>query len=74
MGLEKYYGKNATKRGNPKDAPKKDSQAAPYPREIDRIDAPESTVPGSQWYAHGKEKNDGTINLDGTIHDSNPKL
>lgn len=45
-----------------------------YPREIDRIDAPESTVPGSQWYAHGKEKNDGTINLDGTIHDSDPNF
>lgn len=49
-------------------------QATQGPREIDRIDAPESTVPGSQWYAHGKEKNDGTINLDGTIHDSDPKL
>ena len=43
-------------------------------REIDRIDAPQSTAPGSQWHAQGKGKreNDGTINLDGTIHDSAP--
>ena len=55
MSLEKYYGKNATKRGNPKDAQKKISKGQES-REIDRIDAPQSTAPGSQWHAQGKGK------------------
>ena len=73
LGLEKCYGKHATKGENPKDAQKK-IRKGQGPREIDRIDAPESSVPGSQWHAHGKGKSDGAINLDGTIHDSNPNF
>jgi len=42
------------------------------PRQITRIDAPESSVPGSQWHAHGS--NGGAINLDGSIHDADPKF
>jgi RHS repeat-associated protein len=42
------------------------------PREITRIDAPEGSVPGSQWHAHGS--NGGAINLDGSIHDGDPKF
>jgi hypothetical protein len=40
------------------------------PREVTRIDGPESSVPGSQWHAHGR--NGGALNLDGTIHDADP--
>jgi len=36
---------------------------------IDRIDAPNPDVPGSQWHAHGKGKRKGAVNADGTIHD-----
>jgi RHS repeat-associated protein len=42
------------------------------PREITRIDAPESSVPDSQYHAHGY--NGGAINLDGTIHDKDPNF
>lgn len=42
------------------------------PRQITRIDAPETSVPGSQWHAHGQ--NGGAINLDGNIHDADPKF
>lgn len=44
------------------------------PDEIGRIDAPVQNVPNSQWHAHGKGKYDGTINLYGSIHDSDPKF
>ena len=54
-GLDKSYGKNVTKRGNPKDAQKKMCKGQES-REIDRIDAPQSTAPGSQWHAQGKGK------------------
>lgn len=30
-------------------------------REIDRIDAPQSTAPGSRWHAHGKGKMMGQL-------------
>ncbi|WP_245929654.1 type VI secretion system PAAR protein [Brenneria roseae] len=55
--------------GSPKDAKNK-IRKGQGPNEITRIDAPESSVPGSQWHAHGK--NGGAINLDGTIHDGDP--
>ena len=42
------------------------------PRQITRIDAPESVIPGSQWHAHGS--NGGAINLDGTFHDGDPNF
>ena len=53
----------------PKDAQKK-VRRGQGPREIVRIDAPESNIPGSQWHAHGT--NGGAINLNGSIHDSDP--
>lgn len=42
------------------------------PKQITRIDAPESSIPGSQWHAHGA--NGGARNLDGSIHDADPKF
>ena len=39
-------------------------------REIKRIDGPESSIPGSQWHAHGKSG--GGLNLDGNFHDGDP--
>ena len=59
--------------GTPKDAQKKIKKGQ-GPNEISRIDAPQSNVPDSQWHAHGKGKWDGAINLDGSIHDSDPKF
>ena len=53
----------------PKDAQRK-VRRGQGPREITRIDAPEQSVPGSQWHAHGS--NGGAINLDGSIHDRDP--
>jgi RHS repeat-associated protein len=55
----------------PKDAQRKVIRRQ-APREIIRIDAPESSITGSQWHAHGK--NGGAINLDGTIHDGDPQF
>jgi RHS repeat-associated protein len=55
----------------PKSAQKK-IRRGQGPKEITRIDAPESSVPGSQWHAHGK--NGGAINLDGSIHDKRPTI
>ncbi len=57
----------------PKNAQKKVKKGQ-GPKEIGRIDAPEQSVPGSQWHAHGKGKNKGAINIDGSIHDSDPKF
>jgi hypothetical protein len=42
------------------------------PRQIGRIDAPEESVPGSQWHAQGPGKGSPGINMDGTYHDGNP--
>ena len=56
---------------SPKNAKNKVSRGQ-GPKEIIRIDAPESSVPGSQYHAHGK--NGGAINLDGSIHDRDPKF
>lgn len=53
----------------PKDAQNKVKKGQ-GPKEVTRIDKPESSVPGSQWHAHGK--NGGAINQDGTFHDGDP--
>lgn len=45
------------------------------PSDIGRIDAPEQSVPGSQWHAHQKKCVKGkhpALNLDGTSHDGTP--
>uniref|UniRef100_UPI0039897434 RHS repeat-associated core domain-containing protein n=1 Tax=Edaphovirga cremea TaxID=2267246 RepID=UPI0039897434 len=55
----------------PKDAKNK-VRKEQGPKEITRIDAPETSVPVSQWHAHGK--NGGAINIDGSIHDGDPEF
>jgi uncharacterized protein YukE len=42
------------------------------PREITRIDAPEESVPGSQWHAQGRGRGSPGLNIDGTPHDGDP--
>lgn len=45
------------------------------PRDIHRIDAPEQSVPGSQWHAHQSQMKDGkrpALNQDGSYHDGKP--
>jgi hypothetical protein len=56
--------------GSPKDA-QKEVKKGIGPDDIKRIDAPEESVPGSQWHAHGFNGNESgsAINLDGTPHD-----
>ena len=47
------------------------------PRDIKRIDAPEESVPGSQWHAHQTKEVDGrnpALNQDGTPHDGMPNF
>ncbi|WP_337927123.1 RHS repeat domain-containing protein, partial [Buttiauxella sp. S19-1] len=55
----------------PKDARNK-VRKGQGPKEITRIDAPEESVPGSQWHAHGA--NGGAINQNGSIHDADPNF
>jgi len=55
----------------PKDAQKKVARGQGA-SEITMIHKPEQSVPGSQWHAHGK--NGGALNLDGSIHDADPKF
>lgn len=57
--------------GTPKDA-KKAVDKQQGPREIERIDGPTQSVPGSQWHAH--DKNGGALNQDGSIHDKCPSF
>jgi len=58
----------------PKDAQRK-VQRGQGPRDIKRIDAPEQSVPGSQWHAHQTTPVNGrhpALNLDGSSHDGTP--
>lgn len=55
----------------PKDARNK-IRKGQGPKEVTRIDAPEESVPNSQWHAHGD--NGGAINQNGSIHDADPKF
>jgi hypothetical protein len=50
----------------------KTSKKGSAPGEIKRIDGPDSSVTASQWHAHGA--NGGAINMNGTIHDRDPKF
>jgi len=42
------------------------------PKDISRIDGPQSSVPGSQFHAH--DRFGGAMNLDGTFHDAIPRF
>jgi hypothetical protein len=47
------------------------------PRDIERIDAPVGSVPGSQWHAHQKQVVKGknpALNQDGSAHDGVPSF
>lgn len=62
--------------GCPKSAQKKVLKGQ-GPRDIHRIDAPEQSVPGSQWHAHQSQMKNGkrpALNQDGTYHDGKPEF
>jgi len=63
--------------GCPKDAQKK-ALKDQGPSQIHRIDAPEASVPKSQWHAHQSQMNKNgkrpALNLDGTYHDGKPNF
>jgi hypothetical protein len=67
---------HASARGTPKEAQKKVLRDQ-GPRDIERIDEPEESVPGSQWHAHQKKVVKGkkpALNQDGSFHDGEPSL
>jgi RHS repeat-associated protein len=44
------------------------------PKEIDRIDPPNTSVPGSQWHAQRKGMGGPALNQDGTFRHGDPKF
>lgn len=67
---------HATDSGTPKDAQKKVLREQ-GPRDIERIDEPEESVPRSQWHAHQKKVVNGkqpALNQDGSSHDGEPSF
>jgi len=62
--------------GTPKDALKNVNRGQ-GPKDINRIDEPEQSVPRCQWYAHQTKPEKGkhpASNQDGSIHDGPPLI